>query len=181
MARQAEGTGRHWYVVHTYSGYEDAVKEALQQRIESLGMQDMIFEVVVPKETQIVIKKGQPITEEKRIFPGYVLVDMIVTDDSWYAVRNTPNVTGFVGAGTIPIPVSPEEWKVIKKHMGQAEPKFKIDFSVGDNVIILDGPFANYEGVISTIDEEKGRVKVLITIFGRETPVELEFTQIKKK
>lgn len=181
MARQAQDTGRHWYVVHTYSGYEDAVREALLQRIESLGMQDMIFDVVVPKETQIVIKKGEPVTEEKRIFPGYVLVDMIVTDDSWYAVRNTPNVTGFVGSGTIPVPVSPEEWKVIKKHMGQAEPKFKIEFSEGDNVVVLDGPFANYDGIISNIDEEKGKVKVLITIFGRETPVELEFTQVKKK
>ncbi|MBP7832727.1 MAG: transcription termination/antitermination factor NusG [Candidatus Levybacteria bacterium] len=181
MARQQENTGRHWYVIHTYSGYEDAVREALQQRIESLGMQDLIFDVVVPKETQIVIKKGQPVTEEKRIFPGYVLVDMTVTDDSWYVVRNTPNVTGFVGSGTIPVPVSPEEWKVIKRHMGQAEPKFKIDFTVGDNVIVLDGPFANYDGLISTIDEDKGRVKVLITIFGRETPVELEFTQVKKK
>ena len=181
MARQQENTGRHWYVIHTYSGYEDAVREALQQRIESLGMQDLIFDVVVPKETQIVIKKGQPVTEEKRIFPGYVLVDMTVTDDSWYVVRNTPNVTGFVGSGTIPVPVSPEEWKVIKRHMGQAEPKFKIDFTVGDNVIVLDGPFANYDGIISTIDEDKGRVKVLITIFGRETPVELEFTQVKKK
>lgn len=181
MARQAEGTGRHWYVVHTYSGYEDAVREALMQRIESLGMQDRIFDVVVPKETQIVIKKGQPVTEEKRIFPGYVLVDMMVDDDSWYVVRNTPNVTGFVGSGTIPIPVSPEEWKVIKKHMGQAEPKFKIDFAVGDNVVVLDGPFANYDGLINSIDEDKGKVKVLITIFGRETPVELDFTQVKKK
>lgn len=181
MGRQALNTGRHWYAIHTYSGYEDAVREALMQRIESLGMQDMIFDVVVPKETQIVIKKGQPTTEEKRLFPGYVLVDMIVTDDSWYVVRNTPNVTGFVGSGTIPIPVSPEEFKVIKRHMGQAEPKFKIDFSVGDNVIVLDGPFANYDGLINTIDEEKGKVKVLITIFGRETPVELEFTQVKKK
>lgn len=181
MGRQAENTGRHWYVVHTYSGYEDAVREALLQRIESLGMQDLIFDVVVPKETQIVIKKGEPVTEEKRIFPGYVLVDMTVTDDSWYVVRNTPNVTGFVGSGTIPVPVSPEEWKVIKRHMGQAEPKFKIDFTLGDNVVVLDGPFANYEGVINTIDEEKGKVKVLITIFGRETPVELDFTQVKKK
>lgn len=181
MARQAENTGRHWYVIHTYSGYEDAVKEALLQRIESLGMQDAIFDVVVPKETQIVIKKGEPVTEERRIFPGYVLVDMSVNDDSWYVVRNTPNVTGFVGSGTIPVPVSPEEWKVIKKHMGQAEPKFKIDFTVGDNVIVLDGPFANYDGLISLVDEEKGKVKVLITIFGRETPVELDFTQVKKK
>jgi len=181
MGRQAAGTGRHWYVIHTYSGYEDAVREALQQRIESLGMQDLIFDVVVPKETQIVIKKGQPTTEEKRIFPGYVLVDMIVTDESWYVVRNTPNVTGFVGSGTIPIPVSPEEWKVIKRQMGQAEPKFKIDFTVGDTVVVLDGPFANYDGLINTIDEDKGKVKVLITIFGRETPVELDFTQVKKK
>lgn len=181
MARQAANTGRHWYVIHTYSGYEDAVREALIQRIESLGMQDAIFEVVVPKETQIIIKKGEPVTEEKRIFPGYVLVDMVVNDDSWYVVRNTPNVTGFVGSGTIPVPVSPEEWKVIKKHMGQAEPKFKIEFTLGDNVVVLDGPFANYEGIINTIDEEKGKVKVLITIFGRETPVELDFTQVKKK
>lgn len=181
MARQAAGTGRNWYAIHTYSGYEDAVREALMQRIESLGMQDLIFDVVVPKETQIVIKKGEPVTEEKRIFPGYVLVDMTVNDDSWYVVRNTPNVTGFVGSGTIPVPVSPEEFKVIKRHMGQAEPKFKIDFSIEDNVVVLDGPFANYEGIINTIDEEKGKVKVLITIFGRETPVELDFTQVKKK
>ncbi len=181
MARQVAGTGRHWYAIHTYSGYEDAVREALMQRIESLGMQDLIFDVVVPKETQIVIKKGEPVTEEKRIFPGYVLVDMMVNDDSWYVVRNTPNVTGFVGSGTIPVPVSPEEFKVIKRHMGQAEPKFKIDFSIDDNVVVLDGPFANYEGIINTIDEEKGKVKVLITIFGRETPVELDFTQVKKK
>lgn len=181
MPRQAANTGRHWYAIHTYAGYEDSVREALMQRIESLGMQDLIFDVVVPKETQIVIKKGQPVTEEKKLFPGYVLVDMVVTDDSWYVVRNTPNVTGFVGAGTIPVPVSPEEWKVIKRHMGQAEPKFKIDFTVGDHVIVLDGPFANYDGLISTVDEEKGKVKVLITIFGRETPVELDFTQVKKK
>lgn len=181
MARQVAGTGRHWYAIHTYSGYEDAVREALMQRIESLGMQDLIFDVVVPKETQIVIKKGEPVTEEKRIFPGYVLVDMMVNDDSWYVVRNTPNVTGFVGSGTIPVPVSPEEFKVIKRHMGQAEPKFKIDFSIEDNVVVLDGPFANYEGIINTIDEEKGKVKVLITIFGRETPVELDFTQVKRK
>jgi len=181
MAKQAENTGRHWYVVHTYSGYEDAVREALLQRIESLGMQDLIFDVVVPKETQIVIKKGEPKTEKKRIFPGYVLVDMIVTDYSWYVVRNTPNVTGFVGSGTTPVPVSPDEFKVIKRHMGETEPKFKIDFSLGDPVVILDGPFVNYEGVVNKVDEEKGKVKVLISIFGRETPVELDFTQVKKK
>ena len=181
MAKQAQGTGRHWYVVHTYSGYEDAVREALLQRIESLGMQDSIFDVVVPKETQIVIKKGEPKTEEKRIFPGYVLVDMIVSDYSWYVVRNTPNVTGFVGSGTTPVPVSPDEFKVIKRRMGESEPKFKIDFSNGDTVIILDGPFVNYDGVVNKVDEEKGKIKVLISIFGRETPVELDFTQVKKK
>jgi len=181
MAKQAENTGRHWYVIHTYSGYEDAVAEALRQRIDSLGMQDLIFDVVVPKETQIVIKKGEPVTEKKRIFPGYVIVDMIVTDDSWYVVRNTPNVTGFVGAGTTPVPVSPDEFKVVKRQMGESEPKFKIDFNAGDHVIILDGPFVNYDGVVNKVDEEKGKIKVLISIFGRETPMELDFTQVKKK
>ncbi|KKP36985.1 transcription termination/antitermination protein NusG [Candidatus Peregrinibacteria bacterium RIFOXYC2_FULL_33_13] len=181
MAKQAKNTGRHWYVIHTYSGYEDAVKEALLQRIESLNMEDLIFDVVVPKEKQIVMKKGEPKQEERKIFPGYVLVDMIVTDDSWYVVRNTPNVTGFVGSGTIPVPVSIDEWLHVQKRMGKSEPKFKIDFSVSDNVVILDGPFANYEGMINKVDEEKGKVKVMITIFGRETPVELDFTQVKKK
>ncbi len=181
MAKQARNTGRNWYVIHTYSGYEDAVREALLQRIESMNMQDKIFDVVVPKETQIVIKKGEPKTEKKRLFPGYVLVDMMVDDDSWYVVRNTPNVTGFVGSGTIPVPVSAEEWKVVRRHMGETDAKFKIDFQEGDPVTVLDGPFINYDGVIQTVDKEKGKVKVLITIFGRETPVELDFTQVKKK
>lgn len=181
MAKQAAGTGRHWYVVHTYSGYEDAVREALLQRIESTGMQDYIFDVVVPKVPQIVMKKGQPKEEYKKIFPGYVLVDMTVTDESWYVVRNTPNVTGFVGSGTIPVPVSIDEWKNVKRHMGMSEPRFKIDFSKGDTIVVLDGPFANYDGVVDQVDEEKGKVKVMITIFGRETPVELDFTQVKKK
>lgn len=182
MAKQAQHTGRHWYVVHTYSGYEHAVREALLQRVETFGMQDYIFDVMVPEETSIIIKKGEPQTIKKRIFPGYVLVDMSVTDESWYVVRNTPNVTGFVGAGgTMPIPVSEEEFKVIQKRMGEAEPKFKIDFGMNDHVVILDGPFVNYDGLITNVDEEKGKVKVLITIFGRETPVELDFTQVKKK
>src|SRR3989339_847963 len=181
MGRQVEGTGRNWYVIHTYSGYEDAVKEALMQRIESLGMQDLIFDVVVPKETQIVIKKGQPVTEEKRIFPGYVLVDMIVTDESWYVVRNTPNVTGFVGSGTVPVPVSADEFKIIKRQIGQQEPVFKIDVNVGDTVTIRSGPFARYQGVINSVDDEKGKVKVLVSIFNRETPIELDFDQVQKK
>lgn len=181
MAKQAQNTGRHWYVVHTYSGYEDAVREALLQRIESMNMQDTIFDVVVPKETEIVMKRGEPKEEKKRIFPGYVLVDMVVTDESWYVVRNTPNVTGFVGAGTTPVPVSIDEFKIIKKRMGENEPKFKIDFDLSDPVVVLDGPFANYEGLIDKIDNEKGKVKVLITLFGRETPLELDFSQVKKK
>jgi len=181
MAKQAQNTGRHWYVIHTYSGYEDAVTDALLQRVETMNMQDYIFNVVVPKEKQIVIKKGEPVEEEKRIFPGYVLVEMIVTDDSWYVVRNTPNVTGFVGAGTIPVPVSPEEWKVVEKHMGKTDPKFDINVQKGDSVTILDGPFQNYDGLVNDVDESKGKVKVLITIFGRETPVELDFNQVKKK
>ncbi len=181
MSRQAENTGKHWYVIHTYSGYEDAVSEALKQRIDSLNMHDYIFDVVVPKETQIVIKKGEPTTEKKRIFPGYVLVSMIVTDESWYVVRNTPNVTGFVGAGNVPVPVSPEEFNIVKKQMGETEAKFKIDFTVGDHVMILDGPFVNYDGVVNKVDVEKGKVKVLISIFGRETPIELDFTHVKKK
>ncbi|HCW32914.1 MAG: transcription termination/antitermination factor NusG, transcriptional antiterminator NusG [Candidatus Peregrinibacteria bacterium GW2011_GWE2_39_6] len=181
MAKQAKNTGRNWYVIHTYSGYEHAVREALLQRIESMNMQDKIFDVVVPEETQIVIKNGKPKTEKKRLFPGYVLVDMDVNDESWYVVRNTPNVTGFVGSGVIPVPVSGEEWKVVRRHMGETDPKFKIDFQTNDHVVILDGPFANYDGIIQSIDKEKGKVKILITIFGRETPVELDFTQIKKK
>ncbi len=181
MAKQAKNTGRNWYAVHTYSGYEDAVSEALKQRIETMNMQDYIFDVVVPKESQVIIKKGEKVLEKKKLFPGYVLVDMTVTDKSWYVVRNTPNVTGFVGSGTIPVPVSGEEFKVIKRRMGEQEPKFKIDFSVGEQVIITSGPFSNYEGNIDHIDEEKGKLRVLMSIFGRETPMELDFTQVKKK
>lgn len=181
IGKQLKGTGRNWYVIHTYSGYEDAVEKALRQRIESLNMHDLIFEVVVPKESTITIKKGEHVTERKRLFPGYVLVDMIVTDESWYVVRNTPNVTGFVGSGTIPVPVRPEEFNIIEKHMKKEEPKFKINFKVGEQVIISDGPFKNYEGLIDAIDEKKGKLKVLVTIFGRETPVELDFVQVKKK
>lgn len=181
MGKQAKNTGRNWYVLHTYSGYEDAVEKALRQRIETLNMQDSIFDVVVPKETQIVIKRGEPVEEKKRIFPGYVIVEMIVNDDSWYVVRNTPNVTGFVGAGNIPVPVTPEEYGIIEKRTGGEQAKFKIDFKPGDHVSIAAGPFANYDGIIDKVDPEKGKVKVLVTIFDRETPIELDFTQVKKK
>ena len=173
-------TPGQWYVLHTYSGYEDAVAESLHQRIESLDMKDKIFHVLVPKEKQIEIKNGKRKTVEKKIFPGYVLVNMNVTEDSWYVVRNTPNVTGFIGSGTVPVPVSDTEIKTILKRMAVEEPKYKIDLRVGDLVHINDGPFKNYDGTVSEVDEERGKIKVLVSIFGRETPVELDFLQVKK-
>lgn len=180
MARQQVTGEKHWYVLHTYSGYEDSVAFNLKQRIESMGMEDKIFNVMVPKEKKIKIKDGKRTTVEEKIFPGYVMVEMIVTDDSWYVVRNTPNVTGFVGSGTIPTPISEAEVASLQKRMGVEEPKYKIDVVAGDLVRIMDGPFKDYEGKASEIDEEKGKVKVLVSIFGRETPLELDFLQIKK-
>jgi len=171
---------RNWYVIHTYSGYEDAVARNLKQRIESLGMEDKIFNVIVPKEKKIKIKNSKRKVVEEKIYPGYVLVEMIVTDDSWYVVRNTPNVTGFVGAGTTPIPVSLAEVESLKKRMGVQEPKYKIDFKANDLVKIVDGPFKDCDGKVSEVDEERGKVKILINMFGRDTPVELDSLQIKK-
>ncbi|KKS18915.1 MAG: Transcription antitermination protein nusG [Candidatus Roizmanbacteria bacterium GW2011_GWC2_41_7] len=168
-------------MLHTYSGYEDAVARNLKQRIESLDMADKIFNVLVPKEKKIKIKNGKRRTIEEKIYPGYVLVEMIVTDASWYVVRNTPNVTGFIGAGTVPIPVSSDEIKELQKRMvGAGESKYKIEFSVGDPVKIVDGPFKDFDGKVSAIDEERGKVKVMISMFGRETAVELDSLQIKK-
>jgi len=172
--------GRNWYVLHTYSGYEEAVARNLKQRIESMGMEDKIFNVLVPTEKKIKIKAGKRKVVEEKIYPGYVLVEMVVTDDSWYVVRNTPRVTGFVGSGTVPTPVSPEEIKDLQKRMGVEEPKYKMDVALGDAVKITDGPFKDTDGKVAEIDEERGRVKVLISLFGRETPVELDFLQIKK-
>ncbi len=180
MSRQHVTGEKHWYVLHTYSGYEDSVAFNLKQRIESMGMEDKIFDVVVPKEKKIKIRDGKRSTVEEKIFPGYVIVEMIVTDDSWYVVRNTPNVTGFVGSGTIPTPISEEEIKFLQKRMGVEEPKFKVDFLLNDLVRIMDGPFKDYEGKVSDVDEAKGKVKVLVSIFGRETPVELDFLQVKR-
>ncbi|MEX0869888.1 MAG: transcription termination/antitermination protein NusG [Candidatus Spechtbacterales bacterium] len=172
--------GRSWYVIHTYSGYEDAVYQNLLQRIESMGMQDKIFNVIVPKEKKIKIKGGKRHVVEEKIYPGYVLVEMIVTDDSWYVVRNTPRVTGFVGSGTTPIPVSQKEIDDLQKRMGVEEPKYKIDIKAGDAVKINDGPFKDFDGKVSDIDEEKGKIHVLVDMFGRETPVELDYLQITK-
>lgn len=180
MARQQLEQGRNWYVLHTYSGYEDAVAQNLQQRIESLGMEDKIFNVLVPKEKKIKIKGGKRSVVEEKIYPGYVLVEMIVTDDSWYVVRNTPRVTGFVGSGTTPISISKKEIEILQKRMGVEEPTYKIDVTIGDPVKITDGPFKEFDGKVSSIDEERGKVIVLVSMFGRETPVELDYLQIRK-
>lgn len=180
MSKQTLEQGRNWYAIHTYSGYEDAVARNLKQRIESMGMEDKIFDVLVPKEKKIKIKNGKRQTVEEKIYQGYVLVNMVVTDDSWYVVRNTPRVTGFVGTGTTPTSLSSEEVKILQQRMGVDEPKYKIEVSVGDIVKITDGPFRDYDGKISEVDEERGKIKVLVSIFGRETPVELDFLQVKK-
>ena len=180
MPKQTSEFGRNWYAVHTYSGYEDAVARNLRQRIESMGMEDKIFSVLVATEKKIRIKNGKRRVMEEKIYPGYVLVEMIVSDDSWYVVRNTPRVTGFVGSGTTPTPLSPEEIAELQKRMGVEEPKFQIEVSPGDPVKIIDGPFKEFDGKVADIDEEKGKVKVLVSMFGRSTPVELDSLQIKK-
>lgn len=171
---------RGWYVIHTYTGYEEQVAESLRQRIESLGMEEKIFDVIVPMEKQIEIKNGKRKIVEKKIFPGYVMVDMIVTDDSWYVVRNTPNVTGFIGLGVRPTPMSTQEVERIKKQMGVEEPKYKIELKINDLVRITDGPLKGFEAKVTEIDEERGKIKVLMSMFGRETPVTLDFLQVKK-
>lgn len=180
MAKQVLNLGRRWYVLHTYSGYEENVAQNLKQRVESLDMEDKIFNILIPTEKKIKIKNGKRKVVEEKIFPGYILVEMVVTDESWYIVRNTPNVTGFIGTGTIPTPISEEEVKSLQKRMGVEDPKFKIDVSVGSPVTINEGPFKNMEGKVTNIDEAKGKIKVSVSMFGRETPVELDFLQIKK-
>ncbi|MDG1950512.1 MAG: transcription termination/antitermination protein NusG [bacterium] len=180
MAKQTANFGRRWFAIHTYSGYEENVSENLQQRIETMDMEDKIFSVLVPKEKKIKIKNGKRKVIEEKIFPGYVLVEMMVTDDSWYVVRNTPNVTGFIGTGTTPTPIDQAEIDALQKRMGVDEPEYKLDVETGSTVTITDGPFKNQEGKVSEIDEERGKIKVLVNMFGRETPVELDFLQIKK-
>ncbi len=180
MAKQ-KGTGeKHWYAIHTYSGYENAVTRNLKQRIDSLGMHDKIFNVVVPTEKKIRVKGGKRIVEEERIYPGYVLVEMIVDDESWYVVRNTPRVTGFVGSGTQPVPLTEAEYNALMKQMSTDTVKHKMDLSKGDIVSIVDGPFKDLEGKVGELDEKSGKVKVLVSMFGRETPVELDFLQVKR-
>lgn len=180
MSRQQIKEGRNWYVIHTYAGYENAVLRNLKQRIESFGMGDKIFDVIVPTERKIKIKGGKRVEEEEKIYPGYVLVDMIVTDDSWYVVRNTPRVTGFVGSGVYPVPIEKKELDNLFARINSNTTKHNIDLSSGDVVKIVDGPFKDLEGKVSDIDEDKGKVKILVSMFGRETPVELDFLQVKR-
>jgi transcriptional antiterminator NusG len=180
MAKQEFTGERHWYAVHTYSGYENAVLRNLKQRIESLQMEDKIFNVVVPLEKKIKVKGTKRVEVEEKIYPGYILVDMIVDDNSWYVVRNTPRVTGFVGAGTTPVPLKQSEIDYLFSRMKNSEVEHDITVDVGELVGIIDGPFKEFEGKVSEVDKARGKLKVLVNMFGRETPVELDFLQIKK-
>jgi len=180
MSKQQGNQDRSWYAIHTYSGYENAVARNLKQRIDSLGMNDRIFNVLVPTEKKIKIKGGKRVEEEEKFYPGYILVDMIVTDDSWYVVRNTPRVTGFVGSGVVPVPLSKKEVDTIFARISKDTVSHNIDLIVDDIVKIVDGPFKDLEGKVGDVDNERGKVKVLVSMFGRETPVELDFLQVKK-
>jgi len=180
MSRQATQPGKRWYAIHTYSGYEENVSRNLKQRIESMDMSDKIFNVLIPTEKKIRIKNGKRKVIEEKIFPGYVLVEMLVTDDSWYVVRNTPNVTGFIGTGTTPTPIDEKEIHELQKRMGIQEPKYQIDVTPGTPVKIIDGPFKDFEGKVAEVDEARGKIKALVSMFGRETPVELDSLQIQK-
>lgn len=180
MSKHRYDDSRQWYAIHTYSGYEEKVVESIRQRINAVDMADKIFDCIVPKEKQIQIKNGKRKVVDAKIFQGYVLVEMKLTDETWYIVRNTPGVTGFVGADTTPTPVSEAEMRKIKKRMGVEEPKHQIDFSIGEVVSIVDGPFKGFDGSISEIDAIKGKIKVMVSMFGRDTPVELDALQVKK-
>jgi transcription termination/antitermination protein NusG len=171
---------RAWYVVHCYSGYENKVRHNLEQRIESMGMKDRIFDVVVPTEEEIEVKEGKRRTVERRVFPGYILVNMIMSEESWYVVRNTPGVTGFVGMGTQPTPLRPEEVAQIIKRMEAEAPHIKVTFRSGERVRIVDGPFNDFRGTVAEIDMERAKVRIMVNFFGRETPVELDFLQVEK-
>lgn len=180
MAKQTYGTERKWYAVHTYSGYEDAVARNLKQRVDSFGMSEKIFQIVVPTEKKIKIKNGRKTEVREKIFPGYVLVDMIASDDAWSVVRNTPQVTGFVGTANQAVPLEQEEVDKILKRAGGETVRHAIDLGLDDAVVIIDGPFKDLEGKVGEIDEERGKVKVLVPMFGRETPVELEADQVQR-
>ena len=177
---EQEQDGRAWYVVHCYSGYENKVRHNLEQRIETMGMKDKIFDVVVPTEEEIEVKEGKRRTVERRVFPGYILVNMVLTEESWYVVRNTPGVTGFVGMGNDPTPLQPEEVARILKRMESESPRINVTFRPGERVRIVDGPFEDFYGKVSEIDMERATVRVMVNFFGRETPVELDFLQVEE-
>lgn len=180
MAKQTHGGERQWYAIHTYSGYEDAVARNLKQRVESFGMGELIFNVVVPVEKKIKIKNGRKTEVREKTFPGYVLVEMVATDEAWSVVRNTPQVTGFVGTANQAVPLDPADVEKILKRTGGDQVRHAIDLAAGDAVVITDGPFKDLEGKVGEIDEERGKVKVLVPMFGRETPVELEADQVQR-
>ena len=175
-----EEDGRAWYVVHCYSGYENKVRHNLEQRIQTMGMKDKIFDVVVPTEEEIEVKEGKRRTVERRVFPGYILVNMLLSEESWYVVRNTPGVTGFVGMGNTPTPLRPEEVAQIIKRMEAEAPRIKVTYKSGERVRIVDGPFNDFRGTVANIDMERAKVRVMVNFFGRETPVELDFLQVEK-
>lgn len=174
------GDQRAWYVVHCYSGYENKVRYNLEQRIETMGMKDKIFDVVIPTQEEIEVKDGKRKKVERHVFPGYVLVNMILTEESWYVVRNTPGVTGFVGMGNSPTPLRPEEVTQILKRMEAEAPHIKVTFKIGERVRIVDGPFNDFRGNVAEIDMERSKVRVMVNFFGRETPVELDFLQVER-
>lgn len=179
--KEQAGEERHWYVVHCYSGYENKVMHAIMQRIETMGMRDRIFDVIIPTEEEIEVKDGKKKTVERRVFPGYILVEMILDEDSWYVVRNTPGVTGFVGMGNDPTPLRPEEVaQIIARMNDESGPKPKLNFKIGQRVRIVGGPFNDFIGTVANIDMDKSKVRVMVDFFGRETPVELDFLEVEK-
>lgn len=171
---------KQWYVVHTYAGYENKVKANLEKRIQSMNMEDKIFRIVVPTEDEVEFKDGKRRITKRKIFPGYVLVEMIITDDSWYVVRNTPGVTGFVGSGSRPVPLTETEVRQIMRQMGQDEPRPRISLAVGEKVKIVTGPFEGFVGTVEEVHPEKGKARVMVSMFGRDTPLELDFSQVEK-
>jgi len=177
---EARSNEKQWYVVHCYSGYENKVRHAIEQRIETMGMRDKIFDVIIPTEEEIEVKEGKRRTVERRVFPGYILVEMKMDEDSWYVVRNTPGVTGFVGMGNEPTPLRPEEVQQILKRMTDETPKWKLNFKVGEKVRIIGGPFNDFNGTVAAIEQDKQKVRVMVNFFGRDTPVELDFAEVEK-
>jgi transcription termination/antitermination protein NusG len=180
LEKQEEESAKNWYVLHTYSGHENKVVENLKHRVDSLGLTDYVFNILVPKEKKVKVKKGEREVTDEKMYPGYVLVEMIITDRSWYIVRNTPGVTGFLGTGATPVPVSLEEFTSIESRIKEKEPSFNIDLEIGSLVEVMESTFKGFSGKVAEIDPERGKVKVMIDVFGRETPVELDTLQIKK-